>query len=219
MTGPTIVWQFVPDVVGRRRLRTRVRFGVLAVAVLGVAAGWTVAGLAGGFVALLVMLTVTLLVEAWARSAPEAGVQRIWLDQGELCVEGPEVFRRAADDDGFEVDPLPDGAGDPGAIEALPVVALVDVTAASVYPSTTKDSSGAGPGTHHHLVVDLELGDASRCCVVFDRRIPFRIAGERSLVEAVRRLVGDRWRDRPGEPFGEIDRRRLSDWRSTDGDR
>lgn len=227
MTAPRIVWQHVPDPVGRRRLRTRVRFGALAVSVLLVVGAWRTLGVTAGLVAVGVMLVVTVLVEAWGRSSPEVGAQRIWLDDDELCVEGPEVYRRGPSDDAFELDHAPEGrerdAEDDGEPDersesdgpmALPVVALGDIASGTVYPATTRADGVAGPPVGFHLVVDLERSDGSRMCIVFDRRIPFRVAGERALAEAVRETLGDRrWRDPPAaDVFGELDERRLADW-------
>ena len=225
MTGPRILWQHVPDVAGRRRLRTTVRFGTLATMVLLLVIGWQLFGVTGGLVALLVMVTATLLVEAWGRSTPETGPQRIWLDMGELCVEGPDVYRRIPGEEAFErdeVDPVDvdvdddvEDAGDADEPLALPVVDLTDVARASVYPATTRTEGVEGPPVGFHLVVDLTTRDGSRRCIVFDRRIPFRVSGELALVDAVRRVFGDRWHEPPEhDTFGEIDERRLADWRS-----
>jgi hypothetical protein len=225
VTSPTIVWQFVPDVAGRRRLRSQVRFGTLAATVTLVGLAWWVFGVAGGLVAVLVMLTLTFLVEAWGRSTPDdVGPQRIWLDAGELCAEGADVYQQAPGDDGFERDErdehdddhLDEQVGD-GPM-ALPVVALTDVAWASVYPATTRADGVEGPPVGHHLVLDLGTRGGGRCCIVFDRRIPFRVAGEVGLVDAVRLLVGDRWRaPPPPDPFGAPDERRLGDWRAVGG--
>ncbi|MEX2626323.1 MAG: hypothetical protein WD225_05530 [Ilumatobacteraceae bacterium] len=230
MTMPRIVWQHVPDTVGRRRLRTRVRFGALAVTVLLVVGAWQALGVAAGLAAVGVMLVVTVLVEAWGRSTPETGAQRIWLDAGELCVEGPDVYRREAGEDAFECDDVDvddedvaggsasDGDLDAGSDAdhpmALPVVELGDIAWGTVYPATTRADGIAGPPVGFHLVVDLARSDGSRVCIVFDRRIPFRVRGEQALSEAVREVVGDRrWREPPAEDaFGEIDERRLADW-------
>lgn len=236
MTAPRIVWQHVPDTVGRRRLRTRVRFGALtATVLLVVVAGWAF-GVAAGLAAVGVMLVVTVLVEAWGRSTPEVGAQRIWLDAGELCVEGPDVYRRGAGEDAFERDDAADddvdedlagGSANDGHVDAgvdagsdadhpmaLPVIALSDVAWGSVYPATTRADGIAGPPVGFHLVVDLARSDGSRVCIVFDRRIAFRVAGERALVAGVREVLGDRrWREPPAaDAFGEIDERRLADW-------
>lgn len=216
MTTPTIIWQHVPDPRARRRLRTRVRFGTLGVLVALVALGWWAFGPGGGLAAVLVMVTVTLLVEAWGRSTPlDHGPQRIWLDRGEVCVEGPVVYRREPGDDAFDLDdPVDPDPGD-GPM-ALPVIALTEVAWASVYPSTTRADGVEGPPVGHHLVLDLGRRDGGRSCIVFDRRIPFRIAGELALVDAVRLAVGDRWRELPpDDPFGEPDARRLGDWRAS----
>lgn len=229
---PTILWQYVPDVAGRRRLRSQVRFGSLGVLVVLVASAWWLLGVTAGLVAVLVMVLVTVAVEAWGRSSPDdPGPQRVWLDAGELCVEGADVYRRDPGDDGFVGEDHEDhedegDGGDGGGVDdqrvdapmAFPLAALTDVAWASVYPATTRAEGLEGPPVGYHLVVDLGLRDGARRCAVFDRRIPFRVGGELALADAVRGAFGDRWRPPPPvEPFGEPDERRLGDWRAADG--
>lgn len=200
MDDTGLVWIHLPDHDARRRLRTQVRFGALGVSVLLVLLGWSLLGVSGGLAALAVMLLITLTVEAWARGGPDDTVHRIWLDGDTLCADGPEVFER--DGDGFEL------VAEPG----LGVIDLVDVASASVYPSVTDDEGQRG----FHLVVDLVERSGRRRCLVLDRRIPFRLGGELGLASSVQALVGSRWRDPETlhDTFGELDRRRLSDWAS-----
>lgn len=205
MTGmpPVVVWEFVADAAGRRRLLTRARFTLLAVGVVAVAAGWRLGGLLGGLIALAVVLLVVMVVESWGRSAPDAGPQRMWIDGGALHVEGPDLYVRDAGAEAFEHRPLDGGA----------VLVLDDVVWASVYPSTTRDHDAKPtPPPEFHLVVDTCDADGVRRCIVFDRRIPFRIPAELDLVDAVRAVV-DQWREPSTvDAFGELDERRLADW-------
>jgi len=200
----TVVWEFVADVAARRRVLLRLRIGVVGLAVVAVAVSLGRFGVLGGLIALAVSLLVAMTVESWGRSAPDAGPQRLWVDAGVLCAEGPDIYCRAPGAEVFELRPG----------TSPEVVDLEEVAWASVYPSTTRlDDAGPTPPMEFHLVVDLCLHDHERRCVVFDRRIPFRIPGERSLADAVDGLVDAGRRDPdPEDSFGELDLRRLADW-------
>ncbi|CAN5602507.1 hypothetical protein BH23ACT3_BH23ACT3_13440 [soil metagenome] len=202
------VWAFEPDVAGRRRLLVRARLVLLAMSVVAVGVALGRFGLLGGLIAFAVALLIAMVVESWGRSTPDAGTQELWLEADTLLVEGPDLYVRAADDDGFERQDHP-----PGAI--IEAVEVAEIAWASVYPSITRlDDVRPTPPPEFHLVLDLQLGDGERRCVVFNRRIPFRIRGEVALEEAAATLFGHRYRRPPiDDPFGEIDERRLSDWR------
>lgn len=200
MSAPDLVWVHLPDPDARRHVRTQVRFGALGVSVLLVAVGWTVLGVAGGLAGVAVMLLVTVTVESWARGGPDEIEHRIWVEDGMLCADGPELFEH--DGDGFEHIAEP----------SIGVGRLDELRWASVYPSVTDDEGRRD----FHLVVDLVDRDGERRCLVLDRRIPFRIGGELALAAAVHGVVGHRWRE-PSElddTFGELDERRLADWAS-----
>lgn len=204
MAAPSLVWQFVPDVARRRRTLWLLRFAVVVVAAASLLLGWRVGELAGVLVGLAATMLVVLVVESWGRSAPDVGPQRLWLDGGVLRFEGPEVYDRVGGE-AFECD----DDGDTNALVHLDVLDWI-----AVYPATTRSDGDAGrPTVDFHLVVDTCTSDRVRRCVVFDRRIPFRLAGERGLADAVASAAGDRWVTRPpDDPFGELDRRRLGDW-------
>lgn len=203
----SVLWEFVPDPAALQRRRTLVRLVALAASVVLVWAGWISFGPPGGMVALVVMLIVNLTVHAWSRGLVVGGPQRVLLDDGVLVFEGPEVFVRTAGDDGFE------------SVEA-DSISLAFADRVTVYPSTTRFDDGAAGLTQFHLVVDVATSDGDRWCASFDRRIPFRIAGELGLVEAISDAAAHRWRDADSavfddeDNFGELDRRRLDDWRS-----
>lgn len=200
MSDLDLVWGHLPDPVARRRLRSQVRFTALVISLLLVLLGWAVLGVAGGLAGVAVMVLVTLTVESWARGGRDETVHRIWVEGDMLCADGPELFVR--DGDGFEHVPDP-----PVAVADLDRLEQV-----SVYPSITDDDGRR----EFHLVVDLADRDGERRCLVLDRRIPFRIAGELGLVTALHELVGPIWRDPDGlhDTFGELDQRRLADWAS-----
>ncbi len=224
---PTVIWEFVPDVVALERRRTRVRLVALALSVLLVALGWLTFGVAGGMVAVGVMVVVNLTVHAWARGMVVAGPQRVFVDVADdlLTFEGPDIYRRAPGDEAFdEVDEV--------------TVPLDRATRVTVYPATTRTVDGPGPPSQFHLVVDVTIADGTRWCVSFDRRIPFRIGGELALVDAIADHVGPRWVDplddrladllaasvvegddeHDHDRFGALDRRRLDDWRDVVSD-
>jgi hypothetical protein len=207
------VWAFEPDLAGRRRLLVRARLVLLAVTVIGVGLALGRSGVLAGLITLAVALLIAMVVESWGRSTPDAGPQEVWLEADTLLVEGPDLYVRVTDDPtadmGFERAEYPAG----GVIE---VGELSQVAWASVYPSTTRlDDVRPAPPLEFHLVLDVQMRDGDRRCVVFDRRIPFRIGGEVALAEAAATLFGHRYRQPPiDDPFGEIDERRLADWRA-----
>lgn len=204
MSDVETLWSHRPDPAVRRRTRTRVRFGTLAVNLVLVRVGWSWFGVAGGLAGVGVMLLTALMVERWARHDPDDTAQWIWLDRDGLCADGPELFEH--DGEAFEFVPEPPDR----------VIRVDAISWASVYPSITD----ADRRRDFHLVVDLGAADGDpRRCLVLDRRQPFRIGGETALARAIRDLVGDRWVDPVDvvEPFGEIDRQRLSDWESVAG--
>jgi hypothetical protein len=203
------IWAFEPDVAGRRRLLVRARLVLLAVTVVTVGLSLGRFGVLGGLIALAVALLIAMVVESWGRSTPDAGPQEVWLEAGSLVAEGPDLYVRAVDDDGFERHEHPSG-------DVIEVGHVADIAWASVYPSTTRlDDVRPAPPPEFHLVLDVQTRDGERRCVVFDRRIPFRIGGEVALADAAATLLGDRYREPPiDDPFGEIDERRLGDWQA-----
>lgn len=205
----TVIWEFVADVAARRRALLRLRIGVIGLAVVAVGLSLGRFGVLGGLIALAVSLLVAMTVESWGRSTPDAGPQEVWLEAGTLFVEGPDLYVRVATDDGFEREEHPLGA-------VIEVADMAEVARASVYPSLTRfDEVGPTPPPEFHLVLDLQMRSGERRCVVLDRRIPFRIGGEVALAEAAAALFGDRYREPPiDDSFGELDRRRLSDWQA-----
>jgi hypothetical protein len=202
------IWAFEPDVAGRRRVLVRARLVLLALAVVAVGIALGRFGVLGGLIALALAVLIALLVESWGRSTPDAGPQEVWLEAGSLLVEGPDLYVRAAAADGFDREEHPPG-------EIVEVGELAQVARASVYPSTTRLDVRPTPPPEFHLVLDLQMHDGERRCVVLDRRIPFRIGAEVALAHAAAALFGHRYREPPiDDPFGEIDRRRLADWRA-----
>jgi hypothetical protein len=197
-----VLWEFWPDPESRRRLRSRLRFATLALSVLIVATAWTLFEVIGGMVGVAIMLTLVISVESWGKSlALDAEPQRV-MQRGRLLeFSGPDLYRRPVDDEAFEHE-----AGETSAS-----VSLDDLDWISVYPAITRTEQDHP--AEFHLVVDMGLRGGDRCCASFNRRIPFRIEGERSLAEVLSTRFTDRWRDPPAEdPFGELDERRLADW-------
>lgn len=204
------VWAFGPDVERQRTVRSAVRLVAVALGATAVVAGAVLGGVPGGFAGVAVLAALTLATGWWARGVVDAGPQRVVLVERdgvaeEFVVEGPEVYERAVGDDGFELQDHPSGFAH---------LDLRDAIAVSVYPAVTHSEIASGPAVGFHLVLDTTRADGSRRVAAFDRRIPFRISGERALADAVAEVCGDRWIPEPGDTFGELDRRRLADWQA-----